>query len=126
MGLSEDIETGVTQLRSTRQNIVIHGLFIMSKSWSNGTFDCFSDMGTCCMATWCGCCLVYSDAEELGESGLLYFLLGCFITPCIPVMMLRSKASSSTTLMVPRAMTPSWLVAVTAVLLFRPPTKSNK
>ena len=44
-----------------------------------------------CMATWCGCCLVYSTAEDLGESGLLYFLLGC-ITPCIPVMMLRSKA----------------------------------
>ena len=43
------------------------------------------------MATWCGCCLVYSTAEELGESGFLYFLLGC-ITPCIPVMMLRSKA----------------------------------
>ena len=44
-----------------------------------------------CMATWCGCCLVYSTAEDLGESGLLYFLLGC-ITPCIPVMMLRTKA----------------------------------
>eukprot|EP00090_Calanus_glacialis_P005217 TRINITY_DN14029_c0_g1_i3.p1 TRINITY_DN14029_c0_g1~~TRINITY_DN14029_c0_g1_i3.p1 ORF type:complete len:101 (-),score=31.25 TRINITY_DN14029_c0_g1_i3:75-377(-) len=63
----------------------------MSKDWSNGTFDCCSDMGTCCMATWCGCCLVYSTAEELGESGVLYFLLGC-ITPCIPVMMLRTKA----------------------------------
>ena len=44
-----------------------------------------------CMATWCGCCLVYRTAEELGESGVLYFLLGC-ITPCIPVMMLRTKA----------------------------------
>lgn len=47
----------------------------MSKQWSNGTFDCCSDVGTCefnvfsfsykvscptgCMGTFCGCCLVY-------------------------------------------------------------------
>ena len=43
------------------------------------------------MGYWCGCCLIYNTAEEMGESGMLYFLLSC-ITPCIPIMMLRGKA----------------------------------
>merc|ERR1711955_193791 len=45
----------------------------------------------CCCVYFCGCCQIYNTAEHLGESGLLYFLLGC-ITPCIPIMMLRGKA----------------------------------
>ena len=43
------------------------------------------------MSTWCSCCLIYSTAEDLGESGILYALLTC-ITPCVPIMMLRGKA----------------------------------
>eukprot|EP00092_Neocalanus_flemingeri_P000031 GFUD01000032.1.p1 GENE.GFUD01000032.1~~GFUD01000032.1.p1 ORF type:complete len:101 (+),score=19.20 GFUD01000032.1:86-388(+) len=63
----------------------------MSKDWAHGTFGCTSDMGTCCMGTFCSCCLIYTNAEEMGESGFLYLLLSC-ITPCVPVMMLRTKA----------------------------------
>merc|ERR1712098_206490 len=63
----------------------------MSRDWNNGLFSCFKDMSTCCCVYLCGCCQIYNTAEHLGESGMLYFLLGC-ITPCIPIMMLRGKA----------------------------------
>eukprot|EP00092_Neocalanus_flemingeri_P014547 GFUD01015696.1.p1 GENE.GFUD01015696.1~~GFUD01015696.1.p1 ORF type:complete len:101 (-),score=23.03 GFUD01015696.1:48-350(-) len=63
----------------------------MSKAWSHGAFNCCEDIGTCCMASCCPCILSYSNGEELGESGVLCFLLGC-IVPCIPIMLLRTKA----------------------------------
>ncbi len=37
------------------------------------------------------CCLTYQNAENLGKSGPLYFLLG-FILPCIPILLLRKEA----------------------------------
>jgi len=62
----------------------------MSNVWTNGTFDCCSNMGNCCCGTFCWPCQVYSNAEKLEESGILCCLLGC-VLPCIPVFMLRSK-----------------------------------
>ena len=46
-----------------------------------------------CCAPWflcCAPCLVYDTAEEIGESGILYGLLTCFL-PCIGAMLLRRK-----------------------------------
>merc|ERR1739838_1241269 len=96
----------------------------MSKQWSNGTFDCCSDVGTCCMGTFCGCCLVYSTAEQLGESGLLYLLLSC-ITPCIPVMMLRGKAREMYDIEGSTGTTRCAPAAATAARLSKPTTSAR-
>merc|ERR1712083_958923 len=44
-------------------------------------------MGGCC----CNPCITYQTAEDLGKSGILYALLGCFM-PCIPALLLRQEA----------------------------------
>ena len=44
-----------------------------------------------CCGTWCECCLVYQNAENMGKSGILCFLLGC-VMPCIPSLLLRGEA----------------------------------
>ena len=36
------------------------------------------------------CCQICQTANNLGESGCLYVLLS-FITPCVPLLLLRSK-----------------------------------
>merc|ERR1712066_1093369 len=69
-----------------------HSTVNMSKEWNHGTFSCCDDMGTCCFSYWCGCCQIYNTAEELGKSGCLYLLMSCFITPCVPIMLLRTEA----------------------------------
>ena len=79
----------------------------MSKDWRHGTCGCTDDMGTCklyifywvslilllagCFGLWCGCCQIYNMAEDLGESGCLYLALTLFITPCVPIWLLRGK-----------------------------------
>ena len=35
--------------------------------------------------------MTYGTANDLGKSGLLYCLLGCFM-PCIPTLLLRQEA----------------------------------
>ena len=39
----------------------------------------------------CHSCQTYGTANDLGKSGLLYCLLGCFM-PCIPTLLLRQEA----------------------------------
>ena len=44
------------------------------------------------MCGWCcPICQVADSAQKLGESYLLYFVLGCFV-PCVPVFLVRDKA----------------------------------
>ena len=44
------------------------------------------------MCGWCcPICQVADSAQRLGESYLLYFVLGCFV-PCVPVFLVRDKA----------------------------------
>merc|ERR1712002_1165457 len=64
----------------------------MASDWSKGMFDCMSSFTTCLYGSCCGLCMVYETAEGLQESGILYCLLACCITPCVPVMMLRMNA----------------------------------
>lgn len=51
-----------------------------ANQWQNGTFGCFSDIGTCCFSYFCPCIVAGQNAEAMGENCLLYgFLstLGC-------------------------------------------------
>ena len=49
----------------------------------------YSFLGMC---GWCcPICQVADSAQKLGESYLLYFVLGCFV-PCVPVFLVRDKA----------------------------------
>ncbi len=41
--------------------------------------------------TFCPCCLVYRNGEDLGKSGFLCCLISCFF-PCIPIFLLRQEA----------------------------------
>merc|ERR1711974_384025 len=68
-----------------------HSTLNMSKDWNHGTFSCCDDMGTCCFSYWCGCCQIYNTAEDLGKSGCLYLLMSLCITPCVPIMLLRTE-----------------------------------
>merc|ERR1712062_562785 len=52
--------------------------------------------GTCCCVTFCNPCAIYKTANDLGQSGILYVLLGC-ILPCVPVMLLRTRRGRGTT-----------------------------
>merc|ERR1711971_436349 len=64
---------------------------IMGVEWKHGICGCSHDLGICCCGIFLPCCLTYQNAENLGKSGPLYFLLG-FITPCIHIFLLRSEA----------------------------------
>ena len=46
------------------------------------------DLGVCGM--FLPCCQICQTANRAGESGCLYVLLS-FITPCVPLLLLRSK-----------------------------------
>ena len=46
---------------------------------------------TGCCGTFCGLCLNYKNAENLGKSGIIYTLLAC-IMPCVPILLLRQEA----------------------------------
>jgi len=59
--------------------------------WNNGLFGCFGNMGNCMCGWCCPICQVADSAQKLGESYLLYFVLGCFV-PCVPVFLVRDKA----------------------------------
>merc|ERR1711970_327275 len=91
-----------------------HSTLNMSKEWNHGTFSCCDDMGTCCFSYWCGCCQIYNTAEDLGKSGCLYLLMTMFITPCIPIMLLRTEARERYDIQT-KEMTPSVPVAVDSV-----------
>ena len=60
----------------------------MAEEWKHGLCSCNS--GTCCCVICCAPCEVYKTAERIGESGILYGLLTCFL-PCIGGMLLRRK-----------------------------------
>ena len=78
-----------------------------------------------CMATLCGCCLVYSTAEELGERGVLYLLLA----PSPPASLWwcwGPRPGRCTTLMDPLPMMPSWPAAVTVVPWYRLVMRSSR
>uniref|UniRef100_A0A7N0ULZ3 Uncharacterized protein n=1 Tax=Kalanchoe fedtschenkoi TaxID=63787 RepID=A0A7N0ULZ3_KALFE len=56
--------------------------------WSSGLFDCFSDIGTCCLTCWCPCVtfgriaeMADRGASPCGVSGALYTLI-CCLTGC--------------------------------------------
>ena len=46
-------------------------------------------LGLC--GAFCGPCMTYGNAENLGESGILYCLLWFLCTPCLPTLLLRQK-----------------------------------
>ena len=48
-----------------------------TRPWSSGLCDCFNDMSICCMAVFCGVCLLCQNADQLDENG-------CCIAFCIP------------------------------------------
>ena len=60
----------------------------MAREWKHGLCSCNS--GTCWCVLCCAPCEVYKTAERIGESGILYGLLTCFL-PCIGGMLLRRK-----------------------------------
>ena len=65
---------------STRRCVSSETSEKMSNNWQNGTFGCFSDIGTCCFAYFCPCIVAGKNAEAMGENCCLYgFLstLGC-------------------------------------------------
>ena len=59
-----------------------------------------------CFSYFCSCCQIYNTAEDLGKSGAVYLLMrsvaisdcilhcshSLFITPCVPIMLLRTEA----------------------------------
>eukprot|EP00090_Calanus_glacialis_P031254 TRINITY_DN51382_c0_g1_i1.p1 TRINITY_DN51382_c0_g1~~TRINITY_DN51382_c0_g1_i1.p1 ORF type:complete len:111 (-),score=20.61 TRINITY_DN51382_c0_g1_i1:38-340(-) len=63
----------------------------MSRVWNSGLFNCGHDLANCCCGYFCGCCLMWQNANHLDESGALCFLLG-LVSPCIPTFLIRSKA----------------------------------
>ena len=65
----------------------------MVEEWNHGLCSCMSGpdgCGTCCCVLCCLPCDAYKTAERIGESGVLYGLLTCFL-PCIGAMLLRRK-----------------------------------
>merc|ERR1712026_640721 len=60
------------------------------RDWNHGLFGCFHDCGNCMCGYCCPICQVADSASKLGESYLIYFILGCFV-PCIPIFMVRDK-----------------------------------
>jgi len=63
----------------------------MANEWKHGICGCTHSCEVCLCGTFLPCCLTCQNAEKLGKSGPLYFLLGC-IAPCIPILLLRQKA----------------------------------
>ena len=63
----------------------------MSSEWKQSLCNCFGDCEICLCGSFCGLCLNYKNAENLGKSGILYTLLAC-IMPCVPLLLLRQEA----------------------------------
>ncbi|XP_055872378.1 placenta-specific gene 8 protein-like [Biomphalaria glabrata] len=66
-------QVGPSQQMNTTTNIVITGQPASSgqpvqRDWSSGLCDCFTDMGSCCLAWCCPCCLQCGLAQDMGES----------------------------------------------------------
>ena len=55
---------------------------------SNVIYITLLSLGLCGM--FLPCCQICQTANRAGESGCLYVLLS-FITPCVPILLLRSK-----------------------------------
>ena len=63
----------------------------MSSEWKQGLCNFCGDCEICMCGSFCGLCLNYRNAENLGKSGILYTLLAC-IVPCVPLLLLRQEA----------------------------------
>ena len=63
----------------------------MPCEWKQELIDCCFEPGICCCGMCFPSCLTYRSANDLGKSGLLYFLLACCV-PCIPTLLLRQEA----------------------------------
>merc|ERR1712179_519211 len=64
------------------------------RDWNHGLFGCFHDCGNCMCGYCCPICQVADSASKLGESYLLYFIMGCFV-PCIPIFLVSYTKSTS-------------------------------
>merc|ERR1719443_1009859 len=62
------------------------------REWTSAWYECGGDAKICCYGTFCSCCMLCSNAQALGKSGLVYNALSC-IVPCIPMFLLRQEAS---------------------------------
>ena len=60
-------------------------------SWYQGLFNFCGDCSVCLCGTFCVPCLICTNAEGMGKSGLLYNALAC-IMPCLPTLLLRQEA----------------------------------
>merc|ERR1711894_66838 len=58
--------------------------------WKHGLFGCASDGGNLLCGWCCGPCLLCQNANKMGESPVLYYILSC-ISPCVPIFLLRQK-----------------------------------
>jgi len=58
--------------------------------WDHGLLGCCKSPLHCVCGIFLPCCQICKTAHDFGESGCLYSLLS-FITPCIPILLLRSK-----------------------------------
>ena len=67
--------------------------------------------------TFCGCCLNYKNAENLGKSGILYTLLSC-IMPCVPILLLRQEARERYNIEVSQGDRERYVRVLTVILLF--------
>eukprot|EP00094_Tigriopus_californicus_P008616 TCALIF_08304-PA protein Name:"Similar to cnfn-a Cornifelin homolog A (Xenopus laevis)" AED:0.16 eAED:0.16 QI:37/1/0.5/1/0/0.5/2/0/70 len=63
----------------------------MAAEWKQGTFGCLDDCEICLCGSFCTCCLICRNANDLGKSGLICGVLSCFF-PCIPLFCLRGEA----------------------------------
>lgn len=62
------------------------------REWTSAWYECGGDAKICCYGTFCSCCMLCSNAQALGKSGLVYNILSC-IVPCVPMFLLRQEAS---------------------------------
>ena len=78
-----------------RQAIQQQELYTSSQTgreWTSAWYECGGDAKICCYGTFCSCCMLCSNAQALGKSGLVYNILSC-IVPCVPMFLLRQEAS---------------------------------
>ena len=62
------------------------------REWTHSWWECGGDLKICLCGTFCSCCMICSNAQALGKSGLVYNILAC-IVPCVPMFLLRQEAS---------------------------------
>ena len=62
------------------------------REWTSAWYECGGDAKICLYGTFCSCCMLCSNAQALGKSGLVYNILSC-VMPCVPMFLLRQEAS---------------------------------